>query len=201
MPIPLMAAGAIAARVAPWLLTLAPVITGLFSKSEEPAPEELAKVKEARDGMAARLSAAEGISMERALAAVNEQLKPMIDQASKAHEGGGNLAADVAGMAGAAMLGRRSGIAKVEKGLTGMASDVRKPLANPAEGMTSDLSMIPGRTSRVPARPAPPETYRGAVSEVEPGDQGEGLGVDEMEALKRAAMRSRMGTMAFPGAA
>ncbi len=115
--LPLLAAGAaVGARVLPWALMLGPAIAEFFSGKggDEDAAKKLA---ETRDGLAARISQSEGISLAKATSMVNEQLQPMVEQhAQEAQSKGGALASNLATAAGALMLGRGAGLGKLAKG-------------------------------------------------------------------------------------
>lgn len=117
----LIAAGSLAARAAPWLLALGPLVAEFFSGKGNDE-QAAAKISAARDGLAARLAAAEGISIDKATAAVNEQLQPLIQQhAQDAGASGGALASGVAAAVGGALIGRGMGkaagaVGKLAKG-------------------------------------------------------------------------------------
>ncbi len=117
MVLPLLAAAApVAARVAAWGLTLAPIISEFF-KGSGSDDENAKKIAEARDGLAARISESEGISLAKATDMVNEHLKPLIEQhAQDAGSHGGAVASGIASAAGAFMLGRGAGLGKLAKG-------------------------------------------------------------------------------------
>ncbi len=121
MVLPLIAAaGSVAARVAPYLLAFAPTIMEFF-QGKGNDDEAAKKIAEARDGLAARISASEGISLAKATAAVNEQLGPMIEQhAQEAGSHGSAVASGLATAAGAFMLGRGAGLGKLAKGAKGL---------------------------------------------------------------------------------
>lgn len=121
MPLPALiaAGGAIAARVAPYVLALAPTIAEFFSGKGND-DEAAKKIAEARDGLAARISAAEGIPLAKAQAAVDEQLKPLVEQhARDAGSQGGNVVGNAASAIGGVLIGRGmgKGVGKLAKGI------------------------------------------------------------------------------------
>lgn len=121
------AAGALASKVGPWVLTLAPMIAEVFSGSGNDAAA-MEKVKQARDGMAARLAEGEGIPLSEAMKIVDEQLKPLVDQhEQEAQSKAGSVVNAVATGAGAFMLGKQALAKKAAgalKGAVGAADDV-----------------------------------------------------------------------------
>lgn len=171
MVLPLLAAaGALATRVGPYVAAALPMIQNLFTGGG-PSPEKVAAFGQVRDGMVDRLMASEGLSRDRALAAVNEQLKPLIESGGESEGGGvGGAVTDAIGLAGAAAIGGRRG------------------------GGKARAKAVAGRKASMGRRPGPvkPEEYRGAVAEVDPGDEGEGMDEAGAESLRQAMMRSRV---------
>lgn len=128
---PVLGAGALAAKVGQWVMLLAPTILEFMHGSGN--DEEAAKkIAQARDGLAARLSESEGMSVSKATSLVNEQLQPLIEQhAQDASSHGSAVASGLMTAAGAYMLGRGRGLGKLAKGA--MAAEKAVPAAVAAE--------------------------------------------------------------------
>ncbi len=73
-----------------------------LAKSGGQDPAKLDEIEQARNNMAERLVASEGISREKAMAIVNEQMKPLI---AEAHESAGPSGGELLGDAAVAGLG------------------------------------------------------------------------------------------------
>ena len=83
-----------------WLLLALDAIPLVTDFMERPQVDEthLQAVKDARDGVAARMSAEENIPLDQAMQVVNSQMSPLLDQASQPQGvSGGKIAADLAG--------------------------------------------------------------------------------------------------------
>lgn len=104
------------ALIADGLMAAAPLIMQYMSGSGED-DAAAGKIKQMRDGLAARLSEGQRIPLSKAQAMVDEQLKPMIDQHTQdSSSGAGSMIAGVVSGIGAARLGGRlAGLGKAAK--------------------------------------------------------------------------------------
>ncbi len=86
-----------------------PLINDLAKGDGDPAKVEA--IKQARDGMAQKLVEAKGIPLDQAMLEVNDQLKPLIDEAAANQQGTtpGEVATDLAGLAGGVFLAHKAG--------------------------------------------------------------------------------------------
>lgn len=116
-------------------LDIIPLLQDLASNGSD--PEKIAKVKAMRDSMAQKLVESKGIPMDQALAEVNEQMKPLIDDASKSEgRGPGGTLLDAASIAGGAFLAKKAGLfGRGKKALGAAETAAAKELA-PVEAAT-----------------------------------------------------------------
>lgn len=180
---------------------IVPLLTDLFSGGEEPDPAKIAEITKARDGMAARLAAAEGIPLSKALEAVNEQMKPLIDQASQKSPGVGTGKT----LTDAGALGLTAGLVlhnrKLGRGLK--STGAAKPIG---EDGVKDAELMPKQAPM--GLPYEPDLSRGKNRAVQgmgrdaiavPPDGGT-MPDPEMAALRELMIAARMKGKRPPGA-
>lgn len=137
-----LAAGA--AKALPHILNAAAFIPLIleFFKGNGADEEAAEKLKQARDGMAARIAAAEGISLAKAQAMVDAELKPLIEQHAK--DAGSNAGGVVAGLAAAAGgVGIGRALAKRGAGAVAKGAASAEAAAAPSVAAASADSVVP----------------------------------------------------------
>jgi hypothetical protein len=189
-----MAAGAATARIAPYVAAAIPLIQDLFSGGSQPAPEKVAALQKVRDDMVQRMVAGEGISPDRALEVVNEQLKPLIESGGESGGGAGDIASDAIGAAGALALGSKFGGARARrKAIAGRkASMGRRPAADERESPAMAAAETPAAEAAETASADPDlvaEMVAARLREMSPPLPGGG-GLD----MANAAMGTGRGT-------
>jgi hypothetical protein len=199
MVLPLIAAGieaapAIGAAALKWgpaLLGAIPLVQDIFKGGAD--PEKIAKVKQMRDDRAEQLIAATpGVDRNKAIAQANQEFQEMISSAeNEGKASGGEIAADVAGVAGDLALGHFAA-----KGLkAGKKTNANSPTTGgpntASEGINGvDTAAKPMQNAMAKA-PDEPEMVHNAVEER--AEMPAGLPEMMMQArMKQSAMDPRV---------
>lgn len=146
-----------------------PLLTDLFSRPEVDQ-DQVEQVGQVRDGLAARMAAAEGIPIAKATEIVNAQMKPLIDKAAQPTGGvsGGKTLTDLAalGITGGMFMANRR-MAKALRGPKAAASSTAAAAERDAGQTTKEVDATLDDTYKPGFRsPAVDKARAGELDEV-----------------------------------